>query len=1080
MKPVRLTMQAFGSYGKTTQIDFTVPEQNIFLITGNTGAGKTTIFDAIVFALYGEASSSENKKSGAELQSQYAKADAEPYVELTFSQRTGGSEELYTIRRSPRHMRPAKKAGAKDQAVSESVSLIMPDGTEFPPKETNAKLEEIIGLTKPQFMQVAMIAQGEFMELLRADSNRKKEIFRKLFGTQFYQKVVEELSARRSQKDREIAALHVSVKQEAGHILIPEEKKDSGLEELMAKIAGSERPDVTAMEALVAQLGDLCSCLEEEKSVLKKQSEDADLVRDKRRDEWTRGESLARAYESLEKAREDLAQCDAEKEDTERLARTAGKISDAYEIREAAARYNDAGAAEQETLLRQKEQEGLLPKLTAAYGQADSELKTVRQKAQTALENYTRVTENVIKAREVFAEQKKALGEKKDAAGKLSRAQAAQEAANRKRAEFDAVIGKSRQREQELKDVPVLLEQWKKQENQTGLIAAEAERLGGMRRDVLTQQEKRDASLREYEKLKTLYLEAKKKEAAVEEAFLDAQAGYLAKMLVPGKPCPVCGSSDHPSPCVLPGGAQGEAPVSKETVDRLRGESEKLQRELEGASGRCRAAGDVLSEKTNKFLEEMGRLYGLIAQETPVPGSGETAMPAEPHTEEDAGQFEEEAAKWLRVREAQLAARGDAIKKDAGEYEQLRGLLQNADPERKRLEEEIENLAAQAQDARLCAERAGTLLDNLKKQQTFASPEEAEEALKASEKQKDESQSLLREAEAKAQAAKARADSARALLEQCARDLPVLRRQKEERKEAYSAVLEAKGMTQEEWIKVTSEYSRDRAEAMRGEVLARRTRRASAEGAVKTALDAIGGREKPDMEALLEQKTVAEEGAVRAREAFSGISNVLRTDREVLEALLPKMKERSKVIHEYAVLGGLYERLAGKRSGARMDIETFVQRWYLQEILYAANRRFVQMSGGQYELRLIPEEQAGEGKNRGLDLMVYSFVTGREREIRTLSGGESFMAALSLALGMADRIRQSRAESGLDVMFIDEGFGSLDDQSRKQAVRILQQMTGRDRMIGIISHVTELKQEIEDHLQVTMDSQGSHVRWESA
>ena len=161
-----------------------------------------------------------------------------------------------------------------------------------------------------------------------------------------------------------------------------------------------------------------------------------------------------------------------------------------------------------------------------------------------------------------------------------------------------------------------------------------------------------------------------------------------------------------------------------------------------------------------------------------------------------------------------------------------------------------------------------------------------------------------------------------------------------------------------------------------------------------------------------------------------------------------------------------------------MDLETYVQRYYLEKILCAANRRFLEMSAGQFELRMCDLARAGEGRNRGLDLMVYSAVTGREREIRTLSGGESFMAALSLALGMADQIKQGSAAVNLDVMFIDEGFGSLDEHSRNQAVRVLRKMAGGAKLIGIISHVTELKQEMEDQLIVSKNENGSHVKWQ--
>ena len=179
-------MQAFGSYGGKTAVDFTEPGENLFLITGDTGAGKTTIFDAIVFALYGEASSGSNRKDGVVLQSQYAETGTEPFVELVFEDGSGTNIKRYTVRRVPRHLRVLTRGAGKGKNTREvngSVTLTMPDGTVYPPKETDQKITEMIGLTKPQFMQVAMIAQGEFMTLIRSKSDEKKEIFRKLFGT---------------------------------------------------------------------------------------------------------------------------------------------------------------------------------------------------------------------------------------------------------------------------------------------------------------------------------------------------------------------------------------------------------------------------------------------------------------------------------------------------------------------------------------------------------------------------------------------------------------------------------------------------------------------------------------------------------------------------------------------------------------------------------------------------------------------------------------------------------------------------------------------------------------------------------
>ena len=231
----------------------------------------------------------------------------------------------------------------------------------------------------------------------------------------------------------------------------------------------------------------------------------------------------------------------------------------------------------------------------------------------------------------------------------------------------------------------------------------------------------------------------------------------------------------------------------------------------------------------------------------------------------------------------------------------------------------------------------------------------------------------------------------------------------------------------------------------------------------------------PEMEVImLKAQAVYESKA----EENGIIREQLKSDRDALNALLPKMDERRKTVDDHTKLDNLYRLVTGKVAGSRMDLETYVQRYYLERILYAANLRFSEMSAGQFELRMYDLDKAGEGKNKGLDLMVYSSVTGKEREVRTLSGGESFMAALSLALGMADQIQERSAAVNLDVMFIDEGFGSLDDHSRNQAVRVLMNMAGGSKLIGIISHVTELKQEIDNQLVVTKDDEGSHVRWQ--
>ena len=215
-----------------------------------------------------------------------------------------------------------------------------------------------------------------------------------------------------------------------------------------------------------------------------------------------------------------------------------------------------------------------------------------------------------------------------------------------------------------------------------------------------------------------------------------------------------------------------------------------------------------------------------------------------------------------------------------------------------------------------------------------------------------------------------------------------------------------------------------------------------------------------------------------ADKVFKQYEDDAKTNVKVYHTLAPKMEEHKTIINQYTKLDTLYKLISGNVTGSRMDLETYVQRYYLEKILYAANHRLYDMSAGQFELQMYELEEAGEGTNKGLDLMVYSTVTRKVREVRTLSGGESFMAALSLALGMADQIQEASAAINLDIMFIDEGFGSLDEHSRNQAIKVLQEMAGSSRLIGIISHVTELKHEIEDQLIVTRDETGSHVTWQ--
>ena len=202
-------------------------------------------------------------------------------------------------------------------------------------------------------------------------------------------------------------------------------------------------------------------------------------------------------------------------------------------------------------------------------------------------------------------------------------------------------------------------------------------------------------------------------------------------------------------------------------------------------------------------------------------------------------------------------------------------------------------------------------------------------------------------------------------------------------------------------------------------------------------------------------------------------------DRSVLQNCAVYLEKGKKLESEDQVIKSLSKTANGRLSGsAKIDFETYIQRQYFKQIIHEANKRLLTMSNHQFILKLKEEANTGRKTNEGLDLSVYSLVTDSERDVKTLSGGESFLAALAMALGLSDIVERSAGAIHPDMMFIDEGFGSLDEHSRNQAVRVLQEMAGGSKMIGIISHVTELKQEIDDQLLVIKDESGSHVRWQ--
>ena len=1080
MKPIQLTMQAFGSYGKKTVIDFTKPDQNLFLITGDTGSGKTTIFDATVFALYGEASSVVNRKNGAELQSQFAAASVEPFVELVFSEKEGSEDVHYTVRRVPKHVRPLKRGtGLKEE--SGSASLIMSDGTEYPSKETDKKLEEIVGLTKNQFMQVAMIAQGEFMALLRAKSDDKKVIFRKLFNTELYQNIVDELAKRRKDKDRKIAQIKTACQTEVGHILVPklvtadgaetdqeqngaadqiaDECRDANkLQELKERILKSERLSLPDMEALLQTLVSVSEWTKDKMQQSESETSQLYKVYLLKRDAVTKAGQLLERYKELEEAEKELGECEAIKPLMQEWHQCMRQIEDAYDILTLWKQYQEVSGQLETARQALAANEQALPEQKMACEQAAVQLQQAKKVQEQALMDFSEVKTHVENDLEAFSKMAEAKRKVLTAQTKV-----------------DEAGKQARIAEESLSDLESNEKQWQTQAELLSDTDSRMIILQGKQRDIAGigadfeswKDEEKDcfSQQRCAEEADKVYADAKdrfnKENTAYIQAyndFLDAQAGFLAEKLQRGEPCPVCGSTIHPHP--------HQAEKSALTKEELNILSESVRELQEGQAAAAKKAGEakaMLDAKKKNSIQIWEKLRQKVIA----------------YSRDEMGELDSEEIQGLiETWKKALKDEEKQLQKDKKQLQQLKEWLTKAAKDKEELtaqKNKADKMLAdtKAELAAAQAELKSTFISTYYKSEEEANQfmEQAEQRKKNAEKQYHSCDKVDK---------KVRSDKEKTELEiaQHRRDIPNLQDKSDKRKAVYIQLMEEKQLTEPQWKCVTESY--DKADRQQFEEKIRQYQsKLSAAGKQKAVAEkAIDGRVKPDMEQLCSEQNVAEAAWKKEQALYERYAEMYKTNHRVCEALMPKMAERSKIMEEHRRLDDLYNLLAGKVTGARMDIETYVQRYYLERILYAANRRFGEMSAGQFELRMCDITKAGEGRNRGLDLMVYSNVTGKEREVRTLSGGESFMAALSLALGMADQIQQSSSAIHLDMMFIDEGFGSLDSQSRDQAVRVLQQMAGGSKLIGIISHVSELKQEIEDQLIVSKDEEGSSARWQ--
>lgn len=1028
MKPLEITVSAFGPYAGNVQIPLSkLGEQGIFLITGDTGAGKTTLFDAICFALFGEVSGSNREVDS--LRSDFASPSTKTFVDLTFSHRG----ETYRILRNPAYLRP-KKSGEGTTKETADATLWYPDGSVVSGAEKVKKAAEtLLGIDAKQFKQIAMIAQGEFLKLLYADSVERGAIFRRVFHTDFYlafQKKLKEL-----EKENRTAF------EDSGKRLLTY-LSQCGIEEMDENtLLQRAEQFLTEAEAEYEKAENIW--LQQEKEIAVKEEERLKIAAKK-----ADGENTNHLLDALEKAKKDH-QTLLEEESTQ-LAK-----------KEELQKQRRAVDYVQPKAVDWKQKKDAADRLELRLKELQGQEQKEKEELQNRIEQ-----ENALEPLRGQLENDRAEAAKKE--DRLKDFEAKEQAAKEitiQQTEIQKTTAQKEKLEANQTTLEKRLEDLRQQESQLPVIQQRLSALEQAKTRLQEQKEllkeTRDAVQdglkvkKELEKIQLDYQAAKEKweqaKAVADQAerdYLDAQAGILAETLTEGMPCPVCGSVHHPAKAVRP----AKAPTQAEW-NRLR-EVEKTEREktetLSKQSGEKSISLEHFRDNVRNGLKKLGLEKPSQMQELAVSLQTEESkldtdlketkkqekeLLKVPDELEKAREEQQNLQKSLDKTDTLLRQQESALSQKKGEFNQLvqrigEGTLAEAQAEWKKLcaaikekEEALQNAANKKQQAEKALASTQALL-----QQTG---DNFKESCDAKEQAKDTFLKTLEEQQFKDKADFANSLVSRETLEQA-----------EEKNRAYFVALQ------------TSKQNLENKQT---------------EAAGKTYQDLTELEER--MERLGVEKEELQNKVQEQKALWQTRKKAAESARKELQAWKKAEKDYLPIVELSKTANG---ELAQKD---KIAFEQFVQGFYFDRILAAANLRFAEMTNGRYHLRRA-EVAANKRSQSGLELEVMDYFTGKARGVKSLSGGEAFKASLSLALGLSDLIQQTAGGVEIKAMFIDEGFGALDEESREQAVRILQQLSYGDRMVGIISHVTELKESIEKKLIVKKSSRGSTVSLE--
>ncbi|HHU11685.1 MAG TPA: SMC family ATPase [Clostridiaceae bacterium] len=1041
MKPLRLEMEAFGPFAEKTTVDFSAIQQGLFLIAGDTGAGKTSIFDAIVYALFGEKSSQDNRSRTGALHSDFAKAGVTPYVELTFLLHG----KTYVINRTVSYYRP-KKRGDGFIYEQASVTLTLPDGRILErSRDVLQAVSERLGLSAAEFRHLYLLPQGEFAKILNASSVDREQIFRTVFRTGYAERLKQALQqlAQTTGREAEIrrsvildAASRMPVDAAAGYagdyrsaLAAKQLDRLFALEPLFRADAGAVEK---SHKAAAGRLKEMETRLKELDKAIERAA-DMNVKLDQLKTLGEQKSALANAAAEQEANRQTLAAA--------RRARQAVYPLEAALIR-AGRQSADAAATEKTLLQEQKENARALNKCLPLREKAEAyrkELEPLRQERDRLLQAMQAWDDAAALTSEMTGfenRQNALLGEQAALILRIRQAEETLAGAEDTNAESAALAALRH----ELDDRKEKRADKKERTEALQHLLLQRTRLAG---------ERREAGLR----LKT----ARDAQQDLEQRYFGSQAGQLAAQLKPGESCPVCGSTDHPRPAL-----RSADDVTKDMLDKADLTVESLRDTASKADGRL----IELETRTKLLLQRFhdnAWLPGTLNLDSD-PDVWESEMKAISHSlesERDAVDASEQTyAERLSALQARQIKLKQADQERADAAAALDACKQSLDKVRLELASSQGRLALQKTllvgDSKADVEsKLNAILRDTKEKTDFVATTDADVA----------------KLEKAADTIEARLNDVSVRLEKC-------RSEQTEAAGRFAAAWREQGFLTE---KAYREAMLDEAAeaSLTGEVAAHDRAVTQVETLFLRLQSETEGAVPVDVGRMRDEHDALAEAATALQNEERQLDRLSERWRQALDHLFSgrtAFEECRDAADEAAMLSRAASGNVSKV--VKRTFEAYVQANWFSEVIRAANVRLHTLSEGRYELTLRSEAENLVSKS-GLDLDVVDYYTGKARAAESLSGGETFKASLALALGLSDVVQASTGGIEVDCLFIDEGFGSLDNTALQQALTVLIELAGDTRMIGVISHVTALKSVIERQLVVEKGRSGSRVSWQN-